>query len=190
MAEECAKRDGINTITIPKMSLTEKKLFDAEAYYPNAPELADVVTPDDEEILYAHWLKYGLPDGIAPSQYFDAQKYLEYNKDVLAAYGSDYTKAYEHYINYGFDEGRNSGGQRLDRFIYGDIDTDGSLTAADVSMLMQKVLVPDIKLPIEEKSSDHIKYADTDKDGEITASDALEIQQKVLDENYIMPCES
>ena len=191
-AEECAKRDGIATVTIPEMSETEKKIFDEQAYYPYAEELHDIADPEDEEILYAHWLAKGLPNGINASKYFNAQKYLENNKDVKYAFGNDYVKAYNHYITYGIDENRNAGGEPLypAKFIYGDADADGILTAADASLVLQKVLTPDlITLPIEEKSAEYEKYLDTDGDGILTASDALEIQQKSLNEDYIMLCE-
>ena len=74
-------------------------------------------------------------------------------------------------------------------FLYGDADADGTLSAADSAVLMQKTLVSTFKLPLRNKTNDWLKYSDVDNDKEITASDAATVLQKVLVSTYKMPAE-
>ncbi len=76
-----------------------------------------------------------------------------------------------------------------ERFVIGDADADGVLTASDSAMVLQKVLVSTFTLPIENETDNYLYYIDTDADGVITASDSLMILQKVLVSTYTMPAE-
>ena len=76
-----------------------------------------------------------------------------------------------------------------ERFVIGDADADGVLTASDSAMVLQKVLVSTFTLPIEKENDNYLYYIDTDADGVITASDAAMIMQKVLVSTYKMPAE-
>ncbi|MBQ8940206.1 MAG: hypothetical protein IJ062_00075 [Firmicutes bacterium] len=75
------------------------------------------------------------------------------------------------------------------KYIYGDADCDGQITATDASLIMQKTLTENAVLPIENKTSDWMKYIDVDADGNVTASDAAMILQKTLNEKLTMPAE-
>ena len=77
-----------------------------------------------------------------------------------------------------------------ERFVIGDADADGVLTASDSAEVLQKVLVGSYKMPIESKTDDYLYYVDTDADGVLTASDSAVILQKVLVGTYKMPAES
>lgn len=76
-----------------------------------------------------------------------------------------------------------------EQYSYGDMDGDGILTAADASILLQKVLNGSYKMPIEDMTSEYKKLADVDGDGELTAGDSAEILQKVLNGSYIFTVE-
>ena len=76
-----------------------------------------------------------------------------------------------------------------ERFVIGDADADGVLTASDSAMVLQKVLVSTFTLPIENETDNYLYYIDTDADGVITASDSAVILQKVLVSTYKMPAE-
>ena len=81
----------------------------------------------------------------------------------------------------------NVGAEAAVRF--GDADNNGSLTAADSAIVLQKVLRGTYQMPVEEAVADYIFYIDVDCDGKITASDSAVIMQKVLRGTYQMPCE-
>ncbi len=70
----------------------------------------------------------------------------------------------------------------------GDVNLDGSWTAADAAMVLQKALDSSFKMSCEEKYPDKFMYiADTTGDGALTANDAASILQKALDGSYIFP---
>ena len=63
-----------------------------------------------------HTFKYGIirsadavsiPDALKDFV-FDAEYYAEHNADLKAAYGTDEAKLYEHFVNYGIEEGRRA----------------------------------------------------------------------------------
>lgn len=57
------------------------------------------------------------------SDLFNAEYYAEQYPDVVAAYGTDESALYEHYINYGLKEGRN-GSELFDVKIYRELYPD------------------------------------------------------------------
>ncbi len=64
---------------------------------------------------------------------------------------------------------------------YGDIDNDGSITADDASLLLQKVL--------NSTKVENINIADVDCDGIVSSTDVANILQKSLDNTFVMKCE-
>ncbi len=68
--------------------------------------------------------------------------------------------------------------------IYGDADNNGTLTANDSAMVLQKVIDPEFQLSIDDE------YADVDGDGSLTANDAAMILMKVLNIAYVFPAEN
>lgn len=79
--------------------------------------------------------------------------------------------------------------EESDNAILGDANMDGSLTAADAAVILQKILNDAYKMPIEEYVSDYVKYVDVDGQSGLTASDSVCVLQKVLNSAYIMPAE-
>lgn len=60
----------------------------------------------NENLLYKHWITYGIKEGRIASPAYCAPFYLKNNSDIAAAYGStNYEKAYFHYTTYGYKEG-------------------------------------------------------------------------------------
>ncbi len=74
-------------------------------------------------------------------------------------------------------------------FIYGDTNGNGTLELTDVTALLQKILT-NIKVGIEDKTSDYMKYIDVDCDGKLTSADATAILQKILDSTYKFKAEN
>ncbi len=74
-------------------------------------------------------------------------------------------------------------------YLYGDADCSHSITSADASMLLQKVLDNSYTLPIEAAASDYERVLDLDGDGALTAVDCAYLLQKILNISYRLPCE-
>lgn len=103
-----------------------------------------------------------------------------YNKAYIIGFGSGDVVYYDNFTLTALDN---------ERFVIGDADADGVLTASDSAMVLQKVLVSTFTLPIEKETDNYLYYIDTDADGVITASDSAMILQKVLVSTYKMPAE-
>lgn len=93
---EAAKNKGLTTLT-----------FDAEYYYETYPDL-QAAFPFDYEILYNHYLKYGLKEGRSGSQVFNCVVYKANYKDLQKAFGRDYMAYCIHYEQYGQFEEREA----------------------------------------------------------------------------------
>ncbi|MBE6985078.1 MAG: hypothetical protein E7434_05615 [Ruminococcaceae bacterium] len=108
--------DSVNLVTTSTVEKTwilsmykdtvalEALLFDYELYTACYPE--ETVAMTQAQAL-AHWKSTGKAAGYIASMFFDAKYYLANNADVAKAYGeNNYSKAYSHFVNYGFWEGR------------------------------------------------------------------------------------
>lgn len=93
---EAAKNKGLTTLT-----------FDAEYYYETYPDL-QAAFPFDYEILYNHYLKYGLKEGRSGSRLFNCVVYKANYKDLQKAFGRDYKAYCIHYEQYGQFEEREA----------------------------------------------------------------------------------
>lgn len=80
-------------------------------------------------------------------------------------------------------------GEKGSSFLYGDADGDGSLTAADGAIILQRVLDEGAYVPLQDKTEDYLKYLDTDGNGVLTADDSALVLQKSLDKGFLMPKE-
>ena len=90
-------------------------LFDAAYYAATYPDVAAAVG-NDEAALYNHYVNYGVNEGRTPyavgpkvmedGNLFDAVYYATTYPDVVAALGADEVALYNHYVNYGINEGR------------------------------------------------------------------------------------
>jgi hypothetical protein len=93
-----------------------KSSFDVKAYADNYADLRKAYGEDWSK-YYLHYIKYGKAEGrvavkkteeLNYDAVFDASYYLEKYGDLKAAYGTDETKALQHFINYGMKEGRQA----------------------------------------------------------------------------------
>ncbi|MBQ8942286.1 MAG: dockerin type I repeat-containing protein [Firmicutes bacterium] len=131
-AETYAKDFGFEYITIPEMTAEEKAKFNAEFYYPYAEDIKDVVSPEDEEILYAHYLKYGKAKGV-DAMIGDYKKEMIGDADNDGKLTASDASTVLQYTLAPMDVDEN--------FITRcDVDKDGKITATDASLIMQAVL--------------------------------------------------
>lgn len=90
--------------------------FNAQCYLNRYPDIRQNshYSPDP----YQHYIEYGMYEGRLPScdppeiRYdtaFDAVCYLDRYPDLQQHFGSDYNRAYQHWIEYGQKEGRKPG---------------------------------------------------------------------------------
>lgn len=131
-AETYAKDFGYEYITIPEMTADEKAKFNAEFYYPYAEDIKDVVSPEDEEILYAHYLKYGKANGI-DAMIGDYKKEMGGDADNDGKLTASDASMVLQYTLAPMDVDENF----MTRC---DVDKDGKITATDASIIMQSVL--------------------------------------------------
>jgi len=131
-AETYAKDFGYEYITIPEMTADEKAKFNAEFYYPYAEDIKDVVSPEDEEILYAHYLKYGKANGI-DAMIGDYKKEMGGDADNDGKLTASDASMVLQYTLAPMDVDENF----MTRC---DADKDGKITATDASLIMQSVL--------------------------------------------------
>ena len=102
--------------------------FNVEAYKANNPDLVNVFG-GDTRTYYVHYVKYGkaenrkatgsnggnqgstgsyVVDGVDYSAVFDADYYYAHHKDVANAFGNDKQALFNHFMNYGINEGRQA----------------------------------------------------------------------------------
>lgn len=117
--------DNTKTIIIGNKKfapLTLKDLFDANYYLMLYPELR-AVYGDNAELLYQHFVKYGLSEGRKCSPYLDLSKYIAGNADLSSVFGTNIDAIVAHYFIYGVNEGRNSYATPLDLAIQQKLET-------------------------------------------------------------------
>ncbi len=81
----------------------EDAVFDAKVY----GEKYGLTNMSDSE-LKKHWNDIGIPEGRTGSAVLDLKYYLGQYEDLQNAFGSDYQKAYNHFIKSGYKEKRKS----------------------------------------------------------------------------------
>ena len=113
--------------------------FNADVYLAANPDVAAAVENGKMESAWFHFINHGQNEVRNTSQYFDMKSYLEANPDVAAAVEAGKTTAYDHFIAFGFKEGRDIGnGISLASFAE-DPATQEAIASGDVSGLMARV---------------------------------------------------
>jgi transglutaminase-like putative cysteine protease len=93
----------------------DKDNFDYEWYLKKHPDLALIVDSNDKDAIWDFYVNTGEPAGwigrieknhLLIFYDFDAQRYAFNNPDVVEVYGTEFSSLYEHYLNFGIDEGR------------------------------------------------------------------------------------
>ena len=82
-------------------------VYDYNYYVENHPEVTANVGTDANAVL-AYFVQNDMPRGMRASLNFDPATYKARYADLIAAFGDDWTSYYEHYMTYGFYEGRTA----------------------------------------------------------------------------------
>lgn len=85
-----------------------KDVFNAEYYADQYPDLL-AAFGYDEELLYKHFLEYGLKEGRVMNPVIDIVKYRNSYEDLDNAFGDNWDAYVQHYIEYGIEEKRDNG---------------------------------------------------------------------------------
>lgn len=85
-----------------------RDVFSAKYYADKYPDLK-AAFGYDEEMLYKHFLEYGLKEGRNMSPILDVQEYREKYADLDAAFGDNWDAYVEHFFDYGINENRDTG---------------------------------------------------------------------------------
>lgn len=113
--------------------------FNAEVYLAANPDVAAAVEDGKMESAWFHFINHGQNEVRNTSQYFDMKAYLDANPDVAEAVEAGTTTAYDHFIEFGFKEGRDIGnGISLASFAE-DPASQEAIDSGDVSGLMARV---------------------------------------------------
>lgn len=83
-----------------------KAIFNAEDYASMYPDVA-AAFGDNADLLFSHFLLFGISEGRAPSASFNVNAYASAYPDLQAAYGDTTENYYLHYITCGAKEGRD-----------------------------------------------------------------------------------
>lgn len=85
-----------------------KDVFNAKYYADQYPDLK-AAFGYDEEMLYQHFLDYGLKEGRNMSPVLDVRAYRERYADLDAAFGDNWDAYVQHFFDYGIKENRETG---------------------------------------------------------------------------------
>ncbi len=85
-----------------------KDVFNAKYYADQYPDLY-AAFGYDENLLYRHFLKYGLKEGRVMNPVIDIVKYRDSYADLDNAFGNNWDAYVQHYIEYGIKEKRDNG---------------------------------------------------------------------------------
>lgn len=85
-----------------------KDVFSAKYYADQYPDLKEAFGYD-EELLWQHFLEYGLEEGRNMSPVLDVQEYRKKYADLDEAFGDDWDAYVKHFFEFGINENRDTG---------------------------------------------------------------------------------
>ena len=85
-----------------------RDVFNAKYYAEQYPDLMEAFGYD-EELLYKHFLEFGLNEGRVMNPVIDIVKYRDSYQDLDDAFGNNWDAYVQHYIEYGITEKRDNG---------------------------------------------------------------------------------
>lgn len=90
------------------LGLRSSPVMDVRWYLENNPDLQRAFGATNYRRALSHWRKHGMTEGRAAHPGFDPRWYLANNPDVKAWAGTrePFRRSVEHYMNYGYFEGR------------------------------------------------------------------------------------
>lgn len=80
-------------------------VFDADYYYEHNTDVARLFGKN-EDLLFKHFVNYGMSEGRRASEAFNVTIYKACNADIANVYGDNTAAYYTHYVKYGKAEGR------------------------------------------------------------------------------------
>lgn len=81
-------------------------VFDANYYYNTYPDVQQAIGSDADKLL-KHFVTSGMKEGRTGNANFNVRAYMKNNLDLIPVFGvKDLSKYYQHYIQYGKEEGR------------------------------------------------------------------------------------
>ena len=108
-SKKIAKPTSSSTKVTKKSTTTSKldytKVFDAKYYAAKYPDLAKAGITSNAALL-KHFKSTGMKELRQGNATFNPVSYVQNNADLVAAFGADYPKYYEHYMQYGYKENR------------------------------------------------------------------------------------
>lgn len=120
-ATNYVSKDGLKKISMNDLRTTAQPtipeemkplLFDATYYGNKYPDVYKAFN-GDPDLMYNHFLKYGIEEGRCASPYFDIRYYMSQNSPRMADYcKGDYEKGLEHFLKLAYDEGELAGGAK------------------------------------------------------------------------------
>ena len=83
-------------------------IFDADFYYNMYPDL-QAALKKDPEVLFQHFVEFGMKEGRVGCPNFDVKAYMKNNPDLVGLFkADDLREYYAHYVKYGIKENRVS----------------------------------------------------------------------------------
>lgn len=118
-----------------------RKVFDADYYYDNNPDLQEVIGKDPEA-LFQHFVNSGIKEGRSGNEEFNLKAYVFYNQDLLNVFKRDWQAYCRHYVTVGKSEGRISQKQENGDNLIGSYTTyyDSTIPrAVNVELASQRI---------------------------------------------------
>lgn len=113
---------------------TLKDVFDEHYYADHNPDLKNICGYD-REILWEHYIRYGMKEGRVMNNLLDVVAYRKNNADLDAAFGDDWDAYLNHYLIVGAKEGRDSGREFDPMYYVGRYEDLRQAYGEDVLML-------------------------------------------------------
>ena len=102
--------DGTALVTYGTVGKADKAvldtIFDAEWYAEAYPDVVECYGTTDPEVLFKHYITYGIFECRQPNANFNVDAYLTAYDDIYEAFGEDYVKTTVHYATFGISENR------------------------------------------------------------------------------------
>ncbi len=165
-----------------------KAIFNAEDYASMYPDVA-AAFGDDADLLFSHFLLFGISEGRAPSASFNVNAYASAYPDLQAAYGDTTENYYLHYITCGAKEGRDitsiSTALKKGKTVYTVSSFEDGIQGP-VKAKQQIIAAPNVYRAIAQATSSYTAEAKKDeaKKDEVKPEITVSAMEKWIDEFY------
>ena len=165
-----------------------KAIFNAEDYASMYPDVA-AAFGDDADLLFSHFLLFGISEGRAPSASFNVNAYASAYPDLQAAYGDTTENYYLHYITCGAKEGRDitsiSTALKKGKTVYTVSSFEDGIQGP-VKAKQQIIAAPNVYRAIAQATSSYTAEAKKDeaKKDDVKPEITVSAMEKWIDEFY------